>query len=189
MTDVAPASLDRVLRRCLAKDPDERWQSTRDLAHELQWISEGGSPAPLVPASRSRAPWGWIVAALFAAAFVTLAAIELREKPLEERVMRFQVPLPKALADWNPQPALSPDGTLIAFASPDGSLFVRWLDTMQEKELPGTEYAHQLFWSPDGRYIGFFANGKLEKIDPAGGRRYRLAAWPTRGAGRGTGTG
>jgi len=169
VTDVAPAAVDRILRRCLARTPDERWQSARDLAHELRWISDGGSHEPVVPARRSRAPWGWIAAAVFAAASVALAAMQLREKPLEEHVMRFQVPLPKALADWNPQPALSPDGTRIAFASPDGSLFVRWLDTMQVKELPGTEYAHQLFWSPDGRYIGFFANGKLEKIDPAGG--------------------
>jgi len=176
MQPMAPPTLDRVVRICLAKDPDDRWQSARDLMSELRWIAEGGSqPGMAAPAMapRRRAawlPWSVAAAALAGLAICLPAALrQLQPAPVPQRI-RFEVPAPPGtIADYSL--ALSPDGTRLAFtATKDGeaALHVRRLDDIESRRLAGTEGASLPFWSPDSRWIGFFARGRLMKIDAEG---------------------
>ena len=126
ITDVAPPALDRVLRKCLAKDPDERWQSTRDLKDELEWIAstpDAGAAAP----SGARFGWaliGTTIAAL--AALSGLALVHFREvRPPGPRSVRYEIPPPeKSRIDYF---KLSPDGRLLAFTA-QRHLWIRSLD-------------------------------------------------------------
>ena len=183
---LSPPALNRVVKKCLAKDPDERWQSTRDLTSELQWIAESGSDtavaAPGVDAQvRSRAKtqrYGWIAAAVFLVTTLALAgALYLRRAPVDTRVYRSTFLPPTNAADTGlPSTdvlALSPDGRHLAFVAPDANgspvLWVRALADLAAQPLAGTEGAGGPFWSPDSRYIAFSAAGKLKKIDASGG--------------------
>ena len=161
-----PPALNRLMLRCLAKDPEERWQSARDLKTELEWIAEA---APPQPRTYRRAGAAWLSVALFAAVAAVTLFIHLREKPPESRVVRLQIPPPgKFPFTGNDAPALSPDGTRIVFSN-SGKLFVRSLDSLALQELAGTEDGHFPFWSPDGRSVVFFAGLKLKKISLLGG--------------------
>ncbi|PYT20602.1 MAG: hypothetical protein DMG57_41570 [Acidobacteria bacterium] len=182
---LASATLNHVLRRCLAKDPDDRWQTARDLKAELQWIAESGSLAASVNAPK-RATWrkrsGWIAAAtLFVTLTILLFAV-WHGRPLPTGdVVRFAVYPPAGTAfsgSYNttlpvPQFALSPDGRAISFAAAGVGaspiLWLRWIAEVTAQPLPGTEGAVGPFWSPDSRWVGFFAQGKLKKISSAGG--------------------
>ena len=193
---MSPPALDRVVRRCLAKDPDNRWQSARDLVGELRWITESGSqvaPAPaLQTRRRARARWGWLAAGVLslvvlAETFVTVR--HLREKPLEVPVTRFAVSPPEGTVFNFARTfavAVSPDGRRIAFAAgvaPDKpQLWVRSLDALAAQPLAGTEGAKYPFWSPDSKTLGFFADGKLKRIDASGGAAFTLCDAPN-GAG------
>jgi eukaryotic-like serine/threonine-protein kinase len=183
---LSPPALDRVVKKCLAKDPDERWQSAHDLMSELTWIAESGLQtavaAPRVDAQlRSRArtqSYGWITAAVFLLTTFALAgALYLRRAPVDTRVYRSTFVPPTNFAD-TPLPstnllALSPDGRHLAFVAPDANgrqvLWVRALADLAAQPLAGTESAGGPFWSPDSRYIAFSAAGKLRKIDRSGG--------------------
>ncbi len=187
---MTPPALDRVIKRCLAKEPDERWQSPADLTNELKWIAEGGSQAALPgsvatkPRSRERLAWS-IAAVMFAGLVAALgvgAFAYFERAPEETQSVRFFVSLPET---WNlarqlaatgapPAPlAVSPDGRRIAFVATKADrkslLWVRSLDTLTAQALAGTEGALRPFWSPDSRFLGFFADGKLKKIDVSGG--------------------
>ena len=183
---LSPPALDRLVLKCLAKDPDERWQSAHDLTSELQWIAESelhtAVAAPGVDAqarSRSRTQWyGWIAAAVFLATTLGVAgAMYLRRAPVDTRVYRSAF-LPPANTDYaaifrNSLLALSPDGRRLAFVAPDANgrivLWVRELSALAAQPLAGTEGAAGPFWSPDSRFIAFSAAGKLKKIDASGG--------------------
>jgi Tol biopolymer transport system component len=173
-----PAALDRVVKRCLSKDPEDRWQNAADLKSELKWIAEGGSqsgiPAPVTQASRRGAPWIPIAAALAIGALGFSAAWMLR-RPQPAPLLRASIELPPRM-DFDPQNtalALSPDGTTLAIdaSGPDGKrqLWVRRLDGFVVQPLAGTEDATCPFWSPDSKTIGFFAEGKLKKVPASGG--------------------
>jgi Tol biopolymer transport system component/predicted Ser/Thr protein kinase len=162
--------LDRVIRTCLAKDPDERFQTARDVKKALLWAADTvlSTAAP----SQSRFGMaGWISAGVFALVAVALAFIHFRERPPDPQVLRYTIALPEKIAvdDF----AISPDGRSVAIRGLSGNgsrqLWVRLLDSLQPRALPGTEGAGFPFWSPDSRYIGFFANGKLKKLAAAGG--------------------
>ena len=177
VADVAPPALDRVLKRCLEKDPENRWQSARDLKAELEWIGNTPEPKKAAPL-RSRFSWGarfgWVAWGVAAVLLVLAVWGWWRAtRPVEApRVLKMSVLPPEKSALLGDIPAVSPDGQRVAFAAAlDGkaSLWVRDLGSLEARALPGTEGASLPFWSPDSRFIGFFANGKLKKTEAAGG--------------------
>ncbi|HEY3123617.1 MAG TPA: protein kinase, partial [Thermoanaerobaculia bacterium] len=174
---MTPPALDRVVRICLAKDPEDRWQSAHDVAGELKWIAEGsqaGVPAPVVVRrkNRERLAWGMTAVTLLVAVAAVAAAIRYAHQAVVlSRPMRSSIVLPEKTALR--AVALSPDGTRLVFvareASGENRLWVRPLDSLSAQPLPGTENPSFPFWSPDSRFIGFFADGKLKRIDASGG--------------------
>ncbi len=187
---MAPAALDRVVRQCLAKDPDERWQSAGDLRRELAWIAAGGShsstaaPAASGTPRRSLATWVGLVALALLAAGAGLTLGILRRPSIAIRPVRASILPPErgrfdTAGNFAAPVAISPDGSRIAFTARLGEgsvmLWVRSLDGADVKQLPGTEEAALPFWSPDGRWVGFFSKGKLRKIEAGGGPVFALA--------------
>ncbi|HMA18967.1 MAG TPA: protein kinase [Thermoanaerobaculia bacterium] len=180
---MTPPAFDRVVRTCLAKDPEDRWQTAHDVMLELKWVAEGGSaagvPAPVVARRKSREKLAWVLAALFAIGTIGSAIIALRfwKAAAGTRTIRASVmPPPKSSFRFYGLAgamALSPDGRFLAYVAslPEGkrTLWVRPLDSMTEQALAGTEEAAFPFWSPDSRSIGFFANDRLKKIAVSGG--------------------
>src|ERR1700674_3441054 len=180
---MTPRALDHVVKNCLAKLADERWQTARDLALELQWIAEGGSQAGdagRVRAGRSR--WersGWVVAAAFflmlLAAGVTLWNLS-NKRP---QAMYFPTSVPFAANDV----AMSPDGRILAMIAYSGqaNYYVLWTHEVgghRTNSIDGTQGATYPFWSPDGKFIAFFADGKLKKVDVSGGQPQVLCDAP-----------
>jgi Tol biopolymer transport system component len=174
---MTPPSFDRVVKTCLAKDPEERWQSAHDLGSELRWIldvrSGGRIAEPLTGPSRRRERFAWAAAALFLLTTVGLTVAYFRRPaPSRRRPVRLQmVSPPNAVLGWFA--AVSPDGNWLAFtAAPANgtvSLWLRSLGSLGARSLPGTEGASHPFWSPDSHALGFFAGGKLKTIDLSGG--------------------
>ena len=185
-----PPFLDRVVKKCLRKDTDYRWQTARDLLDELKWIAEGGTAVAPVGA-RTRNPWPERVAWITATAGMLLTlfiALRPASAPATGDVVRFSIlPPDKTLFTGQsaatvgvPQLAISPDGRAIVFAAaaPGArpTLWLRSLDAVTAHSLPGTEGAESPFWSPDHRWIGYFADGKLKKIPASGGPSQVIAA-------------
>jgi serine/threonine protein kinase len=179
---MTPPALDWTVRKCLAKDPADRWQSAGDIASEIRWIAEEGSQAGIpLPISRRRRTGGrlaWTLAAVSALSVLVLGVLYLRSASRDVRVVRASILPPENtefyLYAGSPGPvSVSPDGRRLAFAAKgkpgDLLLYVRELDSPAARALPGTEDAAYPFWSPDGRTIGYFADGKLKRIDIEGG--------------------
>jgi Tol biopolymer transport system component/predicted Ser/Thr protein kinase len=173
---LTPALLDRVIRKCLAKNPERRWQAAGDLRDELAWIAEGTQIGEGAPHHRTgRSPWllwMWAIAATgLAAAALLVIGVRSPQAPEPTEQVRFNVMAPNL-----PNPryvTISPDGRWIAFpastATRATALFVRPIDSTSATELPGTEGAVAPFWSPDSRYIAFFAGGSIKKVAVSGG--------------------
>ena len=178
---MTPPQLDRVVKTCLAKDPDERWQTASDLCRELKWISDSGSQAAIpVPTGSGRA-WkkylSWIATVAIVISVVEGATLFMhRSTPAATQTVRFAVGPPDKLV-FSPNPAflsVSPDGSKLAFdagtGTGGGQLWIRALDSLTAQALPGTEGATgQPFWSPDSQFVAFFASGNLKKIAISGG--------------------
>jgi serine/threonine protein kinase len=177
-------ALERIVRRCLEKQPERRFQSGSDLGFAIEALStpSGSQQVPAALSSegqsiargRSLRQWLLIAAAVFLVlallASLPLAIAHLRESPAETRIIKLSVPAPEKSTFGNL--AVSPDGSLLAFtAATSGKvqLWVRALDSLTAQPLPGTEGARYPFWSPDNRWIGFFAGGKLKKVAASGG--------------------
>jgi serine/threonine protein kinase/Tol biopolymer transport system component len=183
---MTPPLLDRVVKTCLAKDPEERWQSAADLKRELRWIAEGesGAIAAPAPAIRRNRMLPWIAAGLLAASTLILAALLLSRRAPETPVVRSSILPPEAsefvsTAIFAGPVEISPDGSRLVFTARTGEgpnlLWVRALKDGAARPLSGTEGAERPFWSPDGRFIGFFANRAVRKIDANGGPVFTLA--------------
>jgi len=172
---MTPPAFERVVKTCLAKDPEDRWQTAHDVKLELRWIAQAGSqagaPAPVVAHRRNRERLAWSAFALAAAAAAFLAVGYLRRAPAAPQVFRSSIVLPSNLGFVFS--ALSPDGSRVVFRgnTPDGKsqLWIHSLTELSAQPLAGTEEAVFPFWSPDGRSIGFFADKKLKRMDSAGG--------------------
>ena len=172
-----PPVLDRLVRRCLEREPDDRWQNATDLAIELRWITAGlAEPASLeaAPPRRLRALALKIAAGLALAAAIVLGTAHFARPPVVTREARFFLAKPAGASYVSfDSAALSPDGREIAFVAHarDGTsqLWVRALDSLSPRSLRGTEQARFPFWSHEGRFLGFFADGRLKRVDTAGG--------------------
>ena len=171
---LTPPALEHVVRKCLAKDRDDRWQSAHDIAEELRWISEAGSQAGVATSltlrrkSRERIAW---IAALVLTALIAAAFGLRRPRPIPVITASITAPL-HAPFEFLGQASLSPEGASIAFVGfgKSGlSLWIRPMDKSEPRQLPGTQGAFAPFWSPDGKSLGFFADGKLKRIAVGGG--------------------
>jgi serine/threonine protein kinase len=175
---IAPPALDRLLQRCLAKDPDDRWHSARDLKAELEWIASASESVPAAPDGiswRGRFPWITAVCVLAAIEAVTLwapwRAIQSADRPLVRLDVDLgaDVSLPAPFTGGSGV-IVSPDGARLVYASGTPvKLFTRRLDQQKADELQGTEGASSPFFASDGLWVGFLARGKLNKISVEGG--------------------
>lgn len=176
-----------LVKRCLAKDPENRWQSARDLSAELVWIAEAPEQvaAGLLTAKSRRLPYAF--AAIAAVSAIALAAVHFRETPPEAQVVRASIFPPENVifdlgSDATGPVAVSPDGRRLVFSAKSingtSQLYVRAMDALTAQPLAGSDRAIHPFWSHDSRSIGFFADGKLKKIDASGGPAFTLSEAP-----------
>ncbi|MGA7576450.1 MAG: protein kinase [Terriglobales bacterium] len=175
---VSPA-LERIVRRCLEKNPEQRFQSARDLSFALGALSgtEASTIARAVVAPRRVSLLPWLAAAL---AMVAVAGatwfVARRPQPMTRLQFALAVPDEMSISHM----ALSRDGSMLVFVSPDETsampvLYVQRVGSSSVTPLPGTQGASYPFWSPDGAYVAFFANGKLQKLAVAGGTPQAIA--------------
>ena len=170
---VVPPALDRIVQTCLAKDPDDRWQSARDVLHELRWVKRTPVGDSVVAPQRS-SRLAWAIATLCGIAALVSGIRVARDREPIPHTVRFTVAIPARTLPASPfQPEISPDGTRLAFAvHREGERFlaIRSLDAALEAQvLAGTSGAAFPFWSPDSSTIAFFADGKLKTVLVSGG--------------------
>lgn len=185
-----PPALDKLMRRCLEKRPEHRFHSAHDLGFALDALatptntSGSGLTIALQPvdvrSDRTRTKFGglaWLAAGFFLISTIILAAMYFSRVEPPRQAARFSIS-PPGKEEFSGL-ALSPDGRQIAFATIGANgtttLWVRSVDSLDSRQLAGTEGAVQPFWSPDSKTIGFFAEGKLRRIDAAGGPPQTLA--------------
>jgi roadblock/LC7 domain-containing protein len=181
---MSPPALDSLVGACLAKDPADRIQSAHDVKLQLSWIADGGSQpgaqtpviAPSSGRGRERLAWGLVVAGVAAA--LGLGALLIMKRPPTATPIHAAIPPPPGGTIVNntstPVPlAIAPDGSHMVFCARVGEgpirIFVRSLAADDTRPLAGTENAEHPFFSPDGRSIGFFADGKLKRVEVSGG--------------------
>ncbi len=168
-----PVPVRSLLRRCLDKDPRRR---LRDIG-ECRIALEGGNPAP-PPDMRRTGALVWTASAVAVVSLV-VAALALWNRPAVERTTaRLTIALPPD-AELTSYPAISRDGRTVAYVAQQGSgdsqLFLRDLNAFDPVTVPGSSGAKQPFFSPDGTWVAFFAQGQLLKAEVAGGTPIRLA--------------
>jgi hypothetical protein len=201
---LTPAALDRVVKRCLAKDPEDRWQTARDLASELKWIAEAGGTTSAMPSGaetaglwsiargrrREQLAWSLVIAFLAAAIVIAVAYLRVARTPAFAIISEILPPEKTQFNfgyDYGGQPVLSPDGTAVAFsvkgANGKQMLWIRSFDSLAARSLAGTEGGVYPFWSANGQKVGFFADGKLKTRELSGGPARPVADAPGYGGG------
>jgi eukaryotic-like serine/threonine-protein kinase len=188
--NVSPA-LERLVNHCLEKNPEGRFHSARDLAFALEAASSSSDRSlttgllPARPINRERLAWA-VAGVLLLGLVLTIpfAFAYFRRTPLEASVVSFSVSLPEKLTFTSDVEqnilSVSPDGRWLAFVAVEGQrmLWVRSLGSLNARRLEGTEGAFSPFWSPDSRFVAFFAGGKLKKVEAAGGAVQALCDVP-----------
>jgi Tol biopolymer transport system component len=181
---MTPPALDWTVRRCLSRDPEDRWQDARDVASAMRWVATGGSGAglslPAIARRRIRERLAWVLAAVgvvVSIAAVAFTVTRLGRIPSMPGPIHFTIPPPER-AIYVDIPCLSPDGRYLAFNATDDLGVTRiWLRPLAgdtTHPLPGTEGAHRPFWSPDSRFLGFFAEDSFKKIEVSGGSAFEV---------------
>jgi serine/threonine protein kinase/Tol biopolymer transport system component len=181
---MTPPGLDRLVKKCLEKDPDDRWQSVSDLASELQWLAQSGSqastavaPGSAAKTSSSKTWLAWTLVLVLAATVTFLSWLAFTTSESTAPVVHFTADLPAQVSlglgplAW-PVFLLSPDGKILVFVgSEDGitRLYARRFDQWEAAPIRGTENADRPSISPDGQWIAFNAGGMLKKVSSAGG--------------------
>jgi eukaryotic-like serine/threonine-protein kinase len=184
---VAPPMFDDVIRICLAKNPDERWQTAADLLHELKLLVRyGRTPTVISKVPHKREVIAWVAAGILSIALASsVLFLQSRSTPPLSKVS-FEVPTPVVGAGFELMMlGLSPDGSRLAYlATENGNrmIFVRKIDELTGVALAGTGGSSFPFWSADSRSIGFYSGGQLKRVDIAGGPPLTLAP---AGTGRG----
>lgn len=167
-----PEKAAHVIGRCLELDPEDRWQSAIDLKQELTWAASIGSTS-VSPRTRQSMRWiaGISIVSLILFGAFTWLLINKQSRTTDARPLSLTLNAPQG-AEIREGSAISPDGRSVVFvahASGADRLFIRPLDSLNARDLAGTEAATYPFWSPDSRFIGFFAEGKLKRIDVTSG--------------------
>ena len=177
---MAPAALERLVKTCLSKDPDDRWQTAHDVKLQLKQIAEGASQASAaaitVPRKRRNA-WAWGVAAILGVLAGVALVLAYLANHKDVRILRVEITPPDKMqfnlsGDHSGPAMISPDGRYIVFSAygaGGAQLYLRSLDSTSPQALPGTEGAMFPFWSPDSRSIAFFTDDKLKRIEVGGG--------------------
>ena len=182
-----PSGFDHVVQGCLEKDPEERWQSAGDVRRELRWISSGGGAAatPVQSGVPRKNYWGWVALALLLMLGAQFWYSQRSREP--ERTLRSFLPPPDQMSfdftgDFSGPPVMNSQGTAIAFCARNqkerDSVWIQSLGELTAQKLDGTEGASFPFWSGDGKWVGFFADGHLKKVQPSGGPVTILADTP-----------
>jgi serine/threonine protein kinase/Tol biopolymer transport system component len=183
VTATAPPALDHVVRRCLEKDPDDRWQSAQDVASELQWISEAGSqagvPGQILRHRKTRERLLWISGLLVTAALAGILGWRV-PRAAEAPSYSFEIPSRTERYQGASQAQVSPDGARVAFGAWDADhrkwrLWIRRLDSIEAHPIEGAEDAGAFFWSPDSSSIAFYRHGQLLKVPVSGGPAQPIA--------------
>jgi eukaryotic-like serine/threonine-protein kinase len=177
---MSPAMLDRIVKKCLEKDPDDRWQSAYDVASELRWIEDDKASAAR---ETTRSSVGWLgigfaaALALVVGSLVTWWLVPRGVAPASTRVLQASIEPPPVggfafIGDYAGTPVLSPDGTKVVFSAVgeggESQLWVKDLAVAEPRPIPGTNGAYFPFWSPDSQSIGFFDRINLRRVDLAG---------------------
>jgi Tol biopolymer transport system component/tRNA A-37 threonylcarbamoyl transferase component Bud32 len=173
-----PAAVRQLLRRCLEKDRRRRLQAIGEARIVIEDVLAGG---PAEEPIRRGAPFPWAVAFVCLAIALTVIFVRFKPASVTLRPVHFTIAPPNQTEFAEPSPAISPDGARLAFTAQSNGRPVLWvqpLDSQTPQPLPGTEGASQPFWSPDSRFIGFFADQKIKKVDISG-RLTVICEFPT----------
>ncbi|MEA2568195.1 MAG: eukaryotic-like serine/threonine-protein kinase [Acidobacteriota bacterium] len=175
---LTPASFEHIVAKCLAKDPEGRWQSAHDIAEELRWVAQqpsGSMKTAVAPAPkriRSALPW------LIAAAAIAIASIASWRAHSVAAPQVTKTILSAAIENaWNTAPVFSPDGRRVAYPA-EGALWIRALDELEPRKVPLISVRPMLFWSPDGKWLAYVDEDKLWKIAQGGNAPVLIAPLP-----------